>query len=68
LRDPEEPKDQIGDKFSNADFKGSQGYRRYDALFHSECFISWYTNKFQLSEKEMASLSPKRVGQNTLFQ
>lgn len=67
LNDPEEPKDQIGKKYSNADFKGVQGYRRYDALFHTECFITWYTNKFALNEKEMKYLVPERVGQGRLF-
>ena len=67
LHDPEEPKDQIGGKFANADFKDAKGNRRYDAVFHSECFITWYSNKFDLDQKEMKYISPKRTGQGLLF-
>ncbi len=67
LRDPEFPQDQIGYKFSNADFKGVQGYRRFDALFHTECFITWYSNKFALDHKELKYIQPIRTGQTKMF-
>ena len=68
LRDPEFPQDQVGKKFSNADFKGVQGYRRFDSLFHSECFIALYGNKFALDDKELKYIQPIRTGQSKLFQ
>lgn len=68
LHDPEELKDQIGGKYSNADFKDAKGNRRYDAVFHTECFITWYSNKFQINDKEMKYIEPIRVGQTKLFQ
>lgn len=67
LKEPEEPKDQLGMRYSNADFKGIQGHRRFDALFHTECFITWFSNKFALDEKEMRYIQPTRTGQHTIF-
>ena len=67
LHDPEFPQDQIGITYANADFKGVQGYRRYDALFHTECFVAWYANKFHLDDKEMQYVQPKLTGQKTIF-
>jgi hypothetical protein len=67
LREPESPKDQIGQSYTPVDFKLARGYRRLDCLFHSECAITWITNKLAFEEKELSKLSPKRTKQETIF-
>lgn len=67
LREPELAKDQLGSKYTNVDFKSFNGYRRLDALFHTECGITWLVNKIKLKSDEMRYLQPKRTGQHTLF-
>jgi len=67
LKEPEQGS-QIGKKYGNVDFKGSQGYRRLDAMMHTECLMAYLGNKIKLEEKEMKFVLPKRAGQNTLFQ
>lgn len=66
LTEPEDIKDQIGIKFSHANFHTAKGYRRVDIMFHTECGITWFTNKIFV-DKTMKYLSPLRVKQNTLF-
>jgi hypothetical protein len=67
LKTPESPQDQIGKKYTTIDFKSPVGFRRLDAIFHTECAISWITNKIKLEEKDMKYIQPKRVGQQTIF-
>jgi hypothetical protein len=67
LREPELPKDQIGNSFTPVDFKLARGFRRVDFLFHTECSITWITNKLAFEEKELSKLSPKRTKQETIF-
>lgn len=67
LQSPETPQDQIGKKYATVDFKSPIGYRRLDALFHTECAISWLSNKFRLSDNDMKYVQPKRIGQQTIF-
>lgn len=67
LKEPEFPNDQLGNKLSVIDFKGVQGYRRLDALMHTECAITWIANKIVLNEKQSKYIQPKRKGQHTIF-
>jgi len=67
LKEPESPKDQIGYSYTPIDFKLAKGYRRLDALMHTECGIAWITNKLAFEEKELSKLSPKRTKQETIF-
>ena len=67
LKDPELDKDQIGIKFSNIDFKSPFGHRRLDCMMHTECALTWLSNKIRLTEKQMTFASPKRTGQQTFF-
>ncbi len=68
LLEPEEQFDQIGKKFTPVDFKSPVGYRRLDALFHTECAMSWISSKIKLDEKYMKYIQPRRTGQEKLFQ
>ena len=67
LKEPELPTDQIGRSYTPVDFKLAKGYRRLDALFHTECSIAWVTNKIGFSDKELTKIMPKRVKQQTIF-
>ena len=67
LKEPESPKDQIGLKYAVVDFKSPNGYRRLDAMFHTECGIAWITNKMKLKDSDMSQVQPLRVGQQTIF-
>jgi hypothetical protein len=67
LKEPEFDKDQIGKKFSHANFHSNYGYRRADILFHTECAMTWLSNAVHLDEKVMQYVSPKRTGQHTIF-
>lgn len=67
LREPESPKDQLGERYANIDFKSYNGYRRLDAMFHTECAIAWLTNKLAMKTEDMKYLQPKRTGQQTIF-
>lgn len=67
LKEPESPKDQIGAKFAVIDFKSPVGYRRLDAMMHTECAITWLTNKLKIPIEDMKYLQPRRTGQETIF-
>lgn len=67
LAEPQLPNDQLGTKYSHADFHSSNGKRRADIMFHTECGITWLTNKLYLDKKELRFLQPKRTGQHTIF-
>ena len=66
LNDPEDPQDQIGPKYTSVDFKSPNGYRRLDAIFHTECAVTWLPNKIHLERKYMKYLKPQRTGQRLL--
>jgi hypothetical protein len=34
---------------------------------HTECAITWITNKMSFENKELSKLSPKRTKQETIF-
>lgn len=67
LKEPESAKDQIGLKFTNVDFKSPVGYRRLDALFHTECAVAWLSNKVKIPDESLKYVQPRRVGQQTIF-
>ena len=67
LKEPESPKDQIGKSYTPIDFKLALGYRRLDCIMHTECAITWITNKMSFEDKELSKLSPKRTKQETIF-
>jgi len=67
LNEPDEPKDQIGRKYSHATFHSDIGRRRADILFHTECGITWYSNAIYLETKDLKYLQPVRTKQHTLF-
>ena len=67
LKEPEMPTDQIGRSYTPIDFKLARGYRRLDALMHTECSIAWITSKIGFSDKELTKIMPKRVKQQTIF-
>ena len=67
LKEPESQKDQIGLKYTIADFKSPVGFRRLDAIFHTECGIAWITNKMKIKPETMRHVQPKRTGQQTIF-
>lgn len=67
LKEPNDIADQIGNKYSHADFHSGHGYRRVVCLFHTECGISWILGKVLLEEKEIKYVRPKLKGQGVLF-
>ena len=67
LKEPEKPNDQVGKSYTPVDFKLAKGYRRLDCLMHTECAITWITNKMSFEDKELSKLSPKRTKQETIF-
>ena len=67
LKEPEKPSDQVGKAYTPIDFKLAKGYRRLDCLMHTECAITWITNKMSFKDKELSKLSPKRTKQETIF-
>lgn len=66
LKEPNEQEDQIGNKFSHADFHSGHGYRREIILFHTECGISWLLGNMLLIDKELKYIRPQRVNQGVL--
>lgn len=67
LNEPEEPKDQIGRKYSHATFHSDIGKRRADILFHSECGLTWFANTIYMEKKDLKYIAPLRTKQHTMF-
>lgn len=67
LTEPDSKEDQLGKRFSHANFHSDVGKRRADILFHTECGITWITNKIYMEKKDLKYLSPLRTKQHTLF-
>lgn len=67
LKEPNDVHDQMGAKFSHADFHSGFGYRREVMMFHTECGITWLMHVVSLKEKELKYVRPKLTGQGVLF-
>ena len=67
LKQPEFESDHVpGNPYSHADFHSSTGFRRETMMYHTECGRQFMLEKFRLSEKIIAFIKPRRIGQHML--